>query len=193
MKFWLSIVAIAGIFLALVLFGGQKGSSSKTTTQSPSGTLASMVGKPAPNFTLQTIDGKSYSLSSLRGKKVILFFNEGIMCYPACWNQMAALGSDQQLNNDNVVTASIVPDGKDEWAQAVRKMPELGKETILLDTDTAVSRQYGMVNLASSMHKGMKPGHTYIIIDTNGVVRYTKDDTSMGINNGMLNAEVSKI
>ncbi len=32
------------------------------------------VGEPAPDFTLQTHEGKRLSLSSLRGKKVLLWF-----------------------------------------------------------------------------------------------------------------------
>jgi peroxiredoxin Q/BCP len=32
------------------------------------------VGEPAPDFTLQTHEGKQLSLSSLRGKKVLLWF-----------------------------------------------------------------------------------------------------------------------
>ena len=193
MKFWITITAIVVAFMAFVIFDGHKTQNSGTAAQSPTSSLSAMVGKPAPDFTLQSLSGQTFTLSSLRGKKVVLFFNEGIMCYPACWNQMAALGTDKALNSDQVVSASIVVDSKDEWGSAIRKMPELGKGMILLDSSASVSNQYNMLSLPSSMHKGMKPGHTYVVIDQNGVVRYTKDDTAMGINDSVLESEVAKL
>ena len=192
MKFWIVIGVIVVAFIAFVTFGSHKTPNS-AAIQSSSGNFATLVGKPAPEFSLQGLDGKMYSLSEWRGKKVVLFFNEGIMCYPACWNQMAALGTDKGLNSDQVVTASIVPDSADEWTDATRRMPELSKGTILLDTNTTISSKYGLLSLPSSMHKGMKPGHTYVVIDQNGIVRYTKDDPNMGINDKTLTAEINKI
>ena len=192
MKFWVTITLIIGTFMVFAIFAGRKTTTDGTIAQ-PTSSLAAMVGKPALDFTLQSLKGQTFSLSSLRGKKVVLFFNEGIMCYPACWNQMAALGTDSKLNNANVVSASIVVDSKDEWTSAIRKMPALGKGTILLDSDASVSNLYNMLSLPSSMHRGIKPGHTYVIIDQNGIVRFTKDDPSMGINNNILESEVAKI
>lgn len=192
MKFWIAIGAVVVVFLALIMFGSRKAPNS-AAIQPASGNFVTLVGKPAPEFILQGLDGKTYSLSEWRGKKVVLFFNEGIMCYPACWNQMAALGTDQALNSGQVITASIVPDSADEWMDATRRMPELGKGTILLDMNTTVSSKYGLLSLPSSMHKGMKPGHTYVVIDRNGIVRYTKDDPNMGINDKTLTTEINKI
>ncbi len=192
MKFWATITFIIGAFVVFAIFTNHKGPNNGPIVQ-PTSSLNAMVGQPAPDFTLQSVSGKTFSLSSLRGKKIVLFFNEGIMCYPACWNQMAALGTDAKLNNANVVSASIVVDSKDEWASAIRKMPALGKGTILLDSDLSVSNQYNVLSLPSSMHKGMKPGHTYFVIDQNGIIRFTKDDPAMGINNSILESEVAKI
>lgn len=182
------LIVIAGSMLVAARFtnsGGQNQSNDK-------GSLAAMVGKPAPDFSLKSYDGRSFSLSQQRGKKVVLFFNEGIMCYPACWNQMAALG-DPKLNSEQVVSASIVADKADEWMQAIKKMPELGRGTILLDSDKKVSQSYDMLYLPSSMHRGSLAGHTYLIIDKEGIVRYTFDDPSMGIQNDILTSELKKI
>lgn len=185
-----AIVILAGIY---VLTGGNSRSPSDDQGSSSNLSFTSLKGKTAPNFKLTSYDGKTYSLSQFRGKKVLLFFNEGIMCYPACWNQIAALGKDSKLNSGDSVTLSIVPDSREQWVEAVQKMPELGKETILLDPDNTVSAKYGVLNLSSSMHKGSKPGHTYIIIDKNGVIRYTYDDMNMGIHNDSLIKELSKV
>lgn len=192
MKFWIVIGVIVVAFVAMLTFGTRKTPNSAAMRPTV-GNFAALIGKPAPDFTLQGLDGKTYSLSQWHGKKVVLFFNEGIMCYPACWNQMAALGTDQSLNSGQVVTASIVPDSADEWTDATRRMPELSKGTILLDTNTTVSSKYGVLSLPSSMHKGMKPGHTYVVIDQNGIVRYTKDDPNMGINDNALKRELAKL
>jgi peroxiredoxin Q/BCP len=194
MKFKIILAAIVVAFVGMAILGGKRPYETHGMNgTSSAGDFASLIGKPAPDFTLQSYSGQTVHLSSLRGKKVVLFFNEGIMCYPACWNQIAVLGTDKNLNNGQVVTASIVTDGPDEWTAAIRKMPELGKETILLDTDQMASNAYGMLSLPSSMHKGMKPGHTYVIVDQNGIVRYTYDDPKMGIQNDRLVNEIKKL
>lgn len=155
--------------------------------------LKDMVGKTAPDFSLTNQSGQKFSLSGLRGKKIVLFFNEGIMCYPACWNQMAALGADGQLNNDDTISFSIVTDSPDQWTSAFKKMPELGSGNILFDSNRTVSNQYDMLTAESSMHRGSMPGHTYLILDKNGIIKYTLDDPTMGIQNEKLISELQKI
>ena len=153
----------------------------------------SLLGKNAPDFVLESYDGKIIELQKLRGKKVVLFFTEGLMCYPACWDQMAAFGEDSSFNNSDVQTFSIAVDNKNYWTQAIAKMPQLSKAMVLFDTDRKVSQTYGMLTLPSSMHKGQYPGHTYVIIDRKGVIRFTYDDPIMGIRNEILLKELDKI
>lgn len=155
--------------------------------------FASLVGKVAPDFTLESFDNKQIKLSELKGKKVVLFFSEGLMCYPACWNQIAAFTKDSAFNNQDVVTLTITVDKKVEWEQAVSKMPELANATVLFDSNRTVSSQYGMLTLPSSMHRGEFPGHTYVILDREGIVTYTKDDPQMGVRNDKLKSELEKI
>lgn len=189
MKFAVAIIVVSVLIIGIVAIVS---SNDKSQSSSPT-TLEDMVGKPAPDFSLKSYDGKSITLSRLQGRKVVLFFSEGIMCYPACWNQIAALGTDSQLNNEQIITLSIVPDSADQWQEATKKMPELGKETILIDQNKEVSQNYNMLNLPSSMHKGGMPGHTYVIIDQKGVVRKTLDDPTMRIQNEELIKELNKI
>ena len=193
MNFKLMLFALVVLFGIIFVLSGSKAGNNEDKYKSSSNALTDMVGKPASDFTLQSYDGKTFTLNQQRGKKVILFFNEGIMCYPACWNQIAALGTDSKLNNEQTVTASIVADSRDEWTEAIQRMPDLGKGTILLDSDKVVSTRYNMLNQPSSMHKGMLPGHTYVIIDKNAIIRYVYDDPKMGNQNSMLADKLSQI
>lgn len=86
-----------------------------------------------------------------------------------------------------------MPDQQSEWASAIQRQPDLGKETLLMDSNLKMSQDYGVLNLKSSMHKGMKPGHTYVIIDKNGIVRYTYDDPTMGIQNPLMKKEINTL
>jgi len=155
--------------------------------------LNSLVGKEAPDFTLTSYDGKKFDLKEQRGKKVVLFFTEGAMCYPSCWNQIVAFGKDSAFNNESTMVLSIMVDTENEWKKAVDKMPELGSATVLLDLTKDVSREYGMLSLPSSMHKGQYPGHTYLILDKDGIVRFVKDDPQMAVRNDELRAELEKL
>ncbi|MEK6887638.1 MAG: redoxin domain-containing protein [Candidatus Aenigmatarchaeota archaeon] len=151
------------------------------------------IGQKAPDFTLQSIEGMNVKLNDYKGKIVVLFFNEGSMCYPACWDQMAALGNDARFDTDDVITFSILADQKSEWEKIVNQVPKLSKAKILFDTTRAVSSAYDVLSLKSSMHPGNYPGHTYFIIDKDGIVRYTLDDPAMAIRNDKLAAELEKL
>ena len=153
----------------------------------------SLLGKKAPNFTLESFEGKTIELDQLKGKKVVLFFTEGLMCYPACWNQMAAFGQDSAFNNPNVITLNIAVDNKNDWNEAVEKMPELAKAIVLFDSARSISQEYGALTLPSSMHKGQYLGHTYVIVDRQGIVRFIYDDPLMGVRNDELKKELVKI
>lgn len=152
-----------------------------------------LLNNPAPDFTLESYDGRKITLSQLKGKNVVLFFNEGIMCYPACWNQIAAFGKDREFAANDAVVLSINVDAKNDWAGAVKKMPELAAGTVLLDTQRSVSSAYGVLTTESSMHRGQYPGHSYVIVDKEGMVRFIWDDPQMAVRNKEILAEVAKL
>lgn len=162
------------------------------STPVSSTTFDKLVGKKALDFTLESYNGEKITLSGLKGKTVILFFSEGLMCYPACWNQIAAFGKDQRFNNENTQVLTIVNDKKNEWKEAVDKMPELASAAVLLDTDRLVSKDYGVLSLPSSMHRGQLPGHSYVIVDKLGTIRFARDDEQMAVRNDVLMNEIGK-
>ena len=187
---FLGVFAMVAVIVLGAVFWQEK---SKTTVENAGFTFSQAVGKEAQDFALQSYDEKTYKLSELRGKNILLFFNEGVMCYPSCWNQVMELGKDKRFEENNTLAFSVVVDTKEKWAQAVEKMPELSEAKVLLDTDTSVSRKYGILTLPSSMHPGSMPGHTYILIDKEGIIRYTLDDPQMGIHNEKLIEEIKKL
>ncbi len=151
------------------------------------------IGKKAPDFTLEDINGNKVRLSDYKGKIVVLFFNEGSMCYPACWDQMAELGNDERFSSNDTVTFSILVDQKSEWQKIIGQVPKLSKARILFDPTRAVSSAYDVLSLKSSMHPGSYPGHTYFVIDKEGIVRYTFDDPNMAIWNDRIADETEKL
>lgn len=154
----------------------------------------SLLNNPAPDFKLTSYDGKEISLSDYKGKNVVIFFSEGAMCYPSCWDQINEFTKDaKKFVEKNAVVLTVVVDTKSDWAEAVRKDPKLGNAMVLLDSDKKVSDSYGVLTIESSMHRGQYPGHTYVIIDEDGVVRYEYDDVQMGIRNFELLSELNKL
>lgn len=191
---------VIGVIAGFLAYGlspsGDKGANgSPLDASSPTERLSfrDVVGQKAPDFRLESIDGKTIKLSDYKGKNVVLFFTEGSMCYPACWDQMAEFANDNRFNSDSVVVFSITPDPKSEWKQIVQKVPKLSGAKILFDTTKAVSSSYDVLNLPSSMHRGSFPGHTYFIVDKEGVIRYSLDDPRMSIQNDKLADELKKL
>ena len=186
---WAGIVFIAVVILGIALFNTSKTNEQK---QQAINTTNDLIGKILPEIELKDKDGRAYDLTSLRGKNAILFFNEGLMCYPACWNQMASFGTDQRFNSDDTIAISVVTDSPQEWQKAYQKMPDLAKATVLFDQGATMSHHLGILSMGSSMHTGQLPGHTYIMMDKQGVVREVFDDANMAVNNNKLFEMMSK-
>lgn len=153
----------------------------------------SLVGKPAPDFNLTDRDGNIYSPESLKGKNAVLFFNEGLICYPACWDEMVALAKDIRFQENNTIVLSVVADSKDDWQKATNQVPDLKQARIIFDPGARTAQRYGMLNTKSSMHQGTLPGHSYVLIDRTGIVRFMFDDIKMGKNGNKLIEEIQKL
>lgn len=192
------LIGLAAIVIGgLVLFVGDKAPSDTKSAITPDIKekiyFKEAIGKPAPDFTLESIDGATVKLSDYRGKNVVLFFNEGSMCYPACWDQVEKLGADARFDTENIAAFSIVTDTRKQWLDIVSKTPNMAKAKILFDTSRSVSKAYDVLYLDSPMHPGVFPGHTYFIIDKEGVIRFTLDDPNMALANDKLIKEIEKI
>jgi cytochrome c biogenesis protein CcmG/thiol:disulfide interchange protein DsbE len=143
------ILVLAGLWVAYLLLW---------PSQSKAPGTGIPVGQAAPDFTLETLDGKTLKLSDLKGKPVMLnFFTSWCS---ACREEMPALEEvykEYQAQGFVIVAVNLA-----ESDVAVRAFQQkLGLTfPIVMDRDQRVSRVYDIVPLPTSY-----------FVDRNGVVR----------------------
>ena len=113
-----------------------------------------------------------FDLASLRGKTVLLYFQEGLTCQP-CWDQLKDIESQSNafhaLGIDMIV--SITTDPLDALKQ---KVADAGLSTLVLsDPSLVVSRAYTANGYG--MMGGSRDGHTFIIVGPNGRIEWRAD------------------
>jgi len=122
--------------------------------------------RTAPDFTLTDTEGRTVSLSDYRGSNVVLYFNEGAGCQ-SCLVQMAEIEKETKALKDlNVTVLPIVMNTRDQITADMRLN---GVATPFLLDDGTVSAEYD--TLGKGMHAGL-PGHSFILIDKDGVQRW---------------------
>lgn len=126
----------------------------------------------APDFTLPTTDGGSVTLSALRGKPVILYFNEGAGC-GSCTAQMAEIEKHPGFAAAGITVLPIVMNTADQILPDLRTF---GVTTPYLLDDGTVSAAYDV--LGKGMHEGL-PGHGFVLIDAQGIQRWYGNYPSM--------------
>ena len=132
------------------------------------GEKAPSSGTPAPDFTLNSQDGKPLSLHDLRGKWVVLYF------YPkdftsGCTREAHNFQRDRgQYEQKNAIILGVSV--QDEATHQKFCVKEGLSFKLLADTNYQVSSAYGsLVNLGVAK---LSARHTFLI-DPNGVVRKT--------------------
>jgi len=130
--------------------------------------------RTAPEFTLPATDGTSVSLAALRGTPVLLYFSEGAGC-DACLVHMAKIESDPAFTATGIKVLPIV---MNTAAQITPDMTRLGVKTPFLLDDGTTSKAYD--TLGKGMHEGL-PGHGFVLIDAQGVQKWSADYPSMWI------------
>ena len=126
----------------------------------------------APDFTLTTTAGTSVTLSDLRPKPVLIYFNEGAGC-ASCTMQMAEIEKNPGFAQAGIEVLPIVMNSAD---QILPDMLQFGVTTPYLLDDGTVSKAYDVLD--KGMHPGM-PGHGFVLIDGDGVQRWYGNYPSM--------------
>lgn len=145
---WAPVIAVPVIVLLALGF-----------RHDPNSTASTLVGKPAPAFTLRSADGKTISLAGLRGHPVVLNFwatwcTSCLTEHPnlvAAWKKYARSGVEFL----GISFQDSAAKGKEFLQQHGGRWP------VLSDPDEQTAISYGVTG----------PPET-VIIDRNGVVRY---------------------
>jgi peroxiredoxin len=128
----------------------------------------------ASSFELPSTDGSTVSLADHRGHDVLLYFNEGVGC-DACFYQQARIEAEQQRFDDaGLVVLPVVVNS----AEQVRpELQRFGLRTpYLIDADRRVSAAYDTIGRG---HHADLPGHSFVLVDGGGKLRWRLDEPSM--------------
>jgi peroxiredoxin len=131
-------------------------------------------GDPAPDFRLTTTQGKTFDLGALRGKKVLLYFQEGIGCQP-CWDQLTdiepRLSEFKALGIDEIAT--ITTDPPDLLEQ---KVADEGITTpVMTDLNLTVSDAYSTPDYRMAGMSESFNGHSFILVDEQRTIEWRAD------------------
>lgn len=105
------------------------------------------VGQPALDFTLPTMDGKEFKLSTYKDQKPVVFSITQSAC-SSCINELQLL-SELAKGNDKIVFVAVNVDargGTDAWKANMTKYMEEKQVNLpfLLDPKFSVGRAYGL-------------------------------------------------
>lgn len=124
------------------------------------------VGSPAPDFTLPSTAGTDVTLSSLRGKNVLIAFFP-LAFTSTCTTELLCFTED--FGAFQVADTVVLPISVDSIPTLREFKAKEGISVELLsDFKREVSRRYGTL-LEEKFHTN----RSYILIDRNGIVRWT--------------------
>jgi peroxiredoxin Q/BCP len=131
--------------------------------------MALTVGSKAPDFTVNDQDGKSVSLSGLKGKKVVLYFYPKDMT-PGCTLEACSLRDNYKaLQKAGYEVFGISSDDEKSHRKFIEK--EKLPFRLLADTDKAVHEKYGTwVEKSMYGRKYMGTARVTFIIDEKGII-----------------------
>ena len=132
-------------------------------------------GDQAPDFTLQSDAGTDVTLSSLRGRPVVLYFYPRDDT-PGCTKQACGIRDAYgEFQRAGAVVLGVSPDDESSHVK-FREKYEL-PFTLLADTDHSVSEQYGAwgeKSFAGKKYVGVK--RSTFVIDADGTVKRVMHD-----------------
>jgi len=114
--------------------------------------LAADVGQPAPEFSLQDLDGKVHKLSDLKGKVVVLeWFNPGCPYVVAAHTKGSLVDAGARASKEGVVWLAINSGAPGKQGHGVETNRAAARGwsmsyPILIDESGAVGKAYGATN-----------------------------------------------
>ncbi len=143
----------------------------------------------APAFSEQDVlTGRPITSAGLRGHDVLLFFSEGVMCQ-ACFEQIQSLEQRAaELRSRGLTLVNITTDSPEVLRQAVQEYRI--KTPMISDQSAQMSTAYGA--LGQGMHPNTD-GHTFVLLDRSGRIRWRRDYTTMYVPPDQLFAAVPSI
>lgn len=132
--------------------------------------MALKEGDKAPDFTTKDQDGNDFKLSSLKGKKVVLYFYPKDLT-PGCTAEACSLRDNYKaLQKAGYEVLGISSDDKKLHRKFIEK--EKLPFTLLSDVDKSVHRKYNTwVEKSMYGRKYMGTARVTFIIDENGVIQ----------------------
>lgn len=140
------------------------------------------VGSPAPDFSLESSEGKKVSLSDYKGvRELLLIFVRGDWC-PSCHIMLRMYEKERKKFQDkNIMLFAIGPDPVGVNRAMVEK---LGVEFAVLSDETLeVSKKFCLHIQEHASGSGMEAGvplPASFLIDKQGIVRYTSRANNAG-------------
>lgn len=175
---FVGVAAVLGLY-GLTRVGSPDGSPDGSQGAQGSSEYPYEIGKPGPGdavlpLTLPSTAGGEFDLADYRGKdQVLLFFHEGLTCQP-CWDQMKAI--QQRLDEFRALgVGPIVGVTTDSLPLIDRKVADEGITLpVLADVGGQFSAAWEM-NRYQMMGMGERPGHSFVLVGTDGEVLWRAD------------------
>lgn len=168
-KFTVVAVALIAVSGGLYTVFNRSGTSS---TAKDYDVASPGIGRTAPGFSLTSSEGSTTSLAAYKGRTVLLFFQEGLMCQP-CWDQIRSLEKSaaevKAAGIDKVV--SITTDPANLIARKVKD--ENLTTPVLSDPDMKVSKAYGANRYG--MMGSSRDGHSFLLVGPDGKIQWRAD------------------
>ena len=130
-----------------------------------------LVGKPAPEIELTTLDGKAFKLSELKGKVVVLDF-WATWCGPCVRGLPAVKKATEELADKGVVLYTVNQREGEDKINAFLEQHELTGLNVLLDRKAEAANAYKVQGIPQT-----------VIIDADGVVQVVHVGFAPGMEN----------
>lgn len=131
---------------------------------------ASLLGEPAPDFTMTDQDGKTHTLSDYKGQKVVVYFYPKDDT-PGCTKEACSIRDDYGLFEKNGIKVFGVSYDDTQSHKKFAKKYDL-PFTLLSDTDKSVSEAYGTKGFFVASRKTF-------LIDEQGILHKTYENVTV--------------